>query len=275
MPNKTYLLLKTFIHDAYTCRLTAITLCNTAGQLGYVANQNMFNMFCNNNPDQQNTENNATMVTQTAVVATTSTSTLGSTYAATASAAIPPEVTMAIKQLLANQTTIMQQMAAMSFRPPPAQHSNVHVPPMHNVQLQCSRQVGFNRDMVGDGAMFMAAEDADATADVVGNSAPHLQITCTMQAACHPFLARCSPTWSAFPSFQEPWQLMEEVCRCGPDVALNFQNPTKQFANWNVCFTCGFDIEDRHTSTTCPAKLAKAKPPRGIHMQDRAKLYQC
>ena len=38
MPNKTYSGLKTFIHEAYTRRSTAISLHNTAGSLGYVGN---------------------------------------------------------------------------------------------------------------------------------------------------------------------------------------------------------------------------------------------
>ena len=29
-------------------------------------------------------------------------------------------------------------------------------------------------------------------------------------------------------------------------------NPVKQFNNWNYCFSCGFDVEDEHNSTTCP-----------------------
>jgi hypothetical protein len=102
VPNKTYPLLNMFIHKAYTRCLTAITLHNTAGQLGYVATQNMLNIFRNDNPKEQSTDINATTVTQTAAAATTGTSTLGSTYAATTSVAIPPEVTMAIKQLSAN-----------------------------------------------------------------------------------------------------------------------------------------------------------------------------
>jgi hypothetical protein len=147
--NKTYPLLKTFICKAYMRHLTAINLRNTSGQLGYVANQNMFNMFCNDDPNKQSTDDDATMVTQTAVAATTGTSTFGSTYAATASASIPPEVTMVIKQLLANQTAIMQQMAAMSFSSPPAQHSTVHVPPIHNVQIPMQQTGGFQQGRGG------------------------------------------------------------------------------------------------------------------------------
>jgi hypothetical protein len=31
-----------------------------------------------------------------------------------------------------------------------------------------------------------------------------------------------------------------------------YSNTTKHFPNWNYCYTCGFDIEDWHTGTTCP-----------------------
>ena len=26
----------------------------------------------------------------------------------------------------------------------------------------------------------------------------------------------------------------------------------KQYANWSIYFSCGFDVEDGHTSKTCP-----------------------
>ena len=35
-------------------------------------------------------------------------------------------------------------------------------------------------------------------------------------------------------------------------AGANQSNITKSFANWNVCYSCGFDIEDGHTSVTCP-----------------------
>ncbi len=149
VPNKIYLLLKTFIHEAYMHHLTAITLCNTTGQLGYVANQNMFNMFCSDNPGEQNTDNNAMTVTQTAVAATTGTSTLGITYATTASVAIPLEVTMAIKQLSAKPNRHHAADGNNVIQPPPAQHSNVHVPPMHNVQIPMQQTGGFQQGRGG------------------------------------------------------------------------------------------------------------------------------
>jgi hypothetical protein len=39
-----------------------------------------------------------------------------------------------------------------------------------------------------------------------------------------------------------------------PPPKPQFTNTVKLFANQNVCFTCGFDVEDWHTSTTCPNK---------------------
>ncbi len=32
-----------------------------------------------------------------------------------------------------------------------------------------------------------------------------------------------------------------------------YSNIIKKFANWNVCFSCGFNVENGHTSKTCPA----------------------
>jgi len=32
-----------------------------------------------------------------------------------------------------------------------------------------------------------------------------------------------------------------------------YSNIIKRYANWNVCFSCGFDVEDGHTSKKCPA----------------------
>ena len=34
-------------------------------------------------------------------------------------------------------------------------------------------------------------------------------------------------------------------------------NLMKRFANWNVCYSCGFDVADGHNSQTCPQHLRK------------------
>jgi len=42
-----------------------------------------------------------------------------------------------------------------------------------------------------------------------------------------------------------------------------YSNLTKRFANWNECYSCGFDVPDGHTSQTCPHHLRK--PDHDIH----------
>jgi hypothetical protein len=114
MQNKTWPLLKTFVHGAYTQKLVANNLCNTTGHFGYVQPaHNMYNLL-----ETDKSSNNATMITQMAAAATMG-STLGNTYQTTLST-VPQELTAAINTLAANQQSVfqhiaplMQQMAAM------------------------------------------------------------------------------------------------------------------------------------------------------------------
>jgi hypothetical protein len=41
-------------------------------------------------------------------------------------------------------------------------------------------------------------------------------------------------------------------------------NLIKNFANWNLCYSCGFDIEDGHTSITCPTLWRRPNHPEGF-----------
>lgn len=34
--------------------------------------------------------------------------------------------------------------------------------------------------------------------------------------------------------------------------AAPYSNTTKYYANWNICFSCGFDVDSWHTSQMCP-----------------------
>jgi hypothetical protein len=138
LPNKTYPILKTFVHEAYTRRLTSIQLRNMAGQQGYVQNpnNNMYNMF---GEGEDKVTDDDTTITQAAAAATTGSTSGGATNAATSNATIPSEVSAAINQLLANQTAMMNQMAAMQFSPPPpARHTGqgkIHVPPIQQLNI--------------------------------------------------------------------------------------------------------------------------------------------
>ncbi len=114
MPNKRYPDLKTFFHEAYTRRLTAISLHNTAGSLGYVGNNVSAVAGINLTTGENIDDDNATTVTQAAAAATTG-SRLGNTHTTTGTlASFPAEVSAAIQQLAANQTAIMHQFAAFT-----------------------------------------------------------------------------------------------------------------------------------------------------------------
>jgi hypothetical protein len=138
---KTYPALKTFIHEAYTRRLTALQLRNTTGTQGYAPNnnQNMYNILDEGFESDSGTE--GTVMTQTAPLITQTTamtmeSMLTNTYGG---GTIPSDITNAINQLSANQQTMMTQMAAMSFNnapaPPPQAATNFHVPPTQQLNI--------------------------------------------------------------------------------------------------------------------------------------------
>ena len=47
-----------------------------------------------------------------------------------------------------------------------------------------------------------------------------------------------------------------------PGVQANVQPPcsnvVKRYSNWNVCYSCGFNVTNRQTSMSCPPHLYKA-----------------
>ncbi len=43
---------------------------------------------------------------------------------------------------------------------------------------------------------------------------------------------------------------------------------SKKYLNWNVWFSCGFDVEDGHTSKTCPAPWRHANHQEGFDMNN-------
>ena len=48
------------------------------------------------------------------------------------------------------------------------------------------------------------------------------------------------------------------------NAAPMHSNILKRNANWNVCFLCGFDVEDGHTSKTCPWQLRRVNHQEGF-----------
>ena len=268
MPNKTYPLLKTFVHEAYTRRLTAINLRNTAGALGYVANQNMFNVLRDKNDNDDGTTDDDTTVTQTAATATAGISTLGQTYAPTVAATIPADVATAIQQLSANQTAIMQQMAAMAFSPPPTQRNTYHVPPVQTVQIPSARGGGFQQGRGGGGRRGGSSGGRGRGGRNYRQRTPFANhMRGGQQAPAQGFAPM--PGLPMFPGTAAPPRMFAPTL---PTRRPEFSNPTKQHANWNVCFTCGFDVEEGHTSTTCPMNWRKPNHQEGF-TRENAQQY--
>jgi hypothetical protein len=141
--NKTWPVLKMFVHGTYAGKLVASNIRNTTGQQGYVPDQNMYHVF----EEGDDTSNANTTVMQTAAAVTMG-STLGNTYQPSV---LPPELTAAINTIAVNQQSLYhhiaplsQQMAALSFQAqppmqarwpafqaPPIQHLAIPGPPAY------------------------------------------------------------------------------------------------------------------------------------------------
>ncbi len=121
----TYPALKTFFHEAYNRRLNAMDLQNTSGALGYAPAQNMYNVL-DYGQDNESTTNGSLNVPPTGV-GTEAVSTIGagpsmanSTVHSGLMAVITQSIAPAFNQVVQNQTTLQQQIAALSVaRAPP------------------------------------------------------------------------------------------------------------------------------------------------------------
>jgi hypothetical protein len=124
---KTYLALKTFIHEAYSCCLNLMELCDTSSSLGYTApDHNMYHVL-DVGKDDNDSAKDITVATVAAAVAATMASPLGQGMAASSLhpgliAAINQSIALSFNQVMQNQTILQNQIAVMSLaQPPPAQ----------------------------------------------------------------------------------------------------------------------------------------------------------
>jgi hypothetical protein len=254
---KTYPILKMFINEAYSRRLTAMQLRNTAGQQGNV-NQNIYNIL--DIDGKEDTNNNTTVTVPTVAAAmVTAGVTGGSTFAATTASTIAAEVAAAINQLSANQMAIMQHIAAMNISPPQtiaAPASNI--PPIHSVPIPTQNgyaggSINQGRSNAQNGQLWGGGHGgcggcggrgqnpfAMHMANLGGGMAQHLPPLGGFHGAAVPNTG--FPGATIPPPIQPPQQQRN----------ANYSNIYKRYNNWNVCFSCGFDIKDGHTSQTCP-----------------------
>jgi hypothetical protein len=218
------------------------------------SNQNAFNIINPLATGDDTDNNDATTVTQTEAVATT-----GSTFAASAAyTTFPEEVTAAIQQLAANQTSMMQQFAVFSVNPHTAQCNNLHVPPVHNIHVPAQQAGGFQQQLgrfqqgrggrcgggcSQGGGQGMKRGGCGCTTYNTGFVPPQFvpQFGGTQQV----FVPGAN-TGGVAPVFASGYAPAGRGQR-NPE----YSNQNKLHNNWNMCYSHGFDVENGHTSATC------------------------
>jgi hypothetical protein len=246
MANKMYPALKTFFDKAYGQRLMALELRSMSGQNGYTS-QTMYNIL----KSDDNTKNNtAASLTQTEAAATAGTT---ATFAGmsgittpTNDATINEDFAVVINQLAANQTTIMTQMAALSFAQEASQHTRqfvtrdaFQVPPIQQQTIptqQAPFQAGAFHAGCG-GQQTSVIRDEGMAEEVLPCSlirGPHQQLPATL-----------SHTAGAMHSLHLD---KEGYNRCKIPITPTYMNGIII----GTFFLCGFDVENGHMSLTCP-----------------------
>ncbi len=235
--DKVWINLKPFIQEAYQRRLN--TTGNTSGQHGYV--QNAFAVL--EESDDAEDEDVAMVITQMAALTTQSQLTTASTVATSSS------VAAAIHQLNSNQLAMMQQMATYAnvntTRNPPAVHNpplltHFNIPAIGTFQPGGNAQGG-RRPRRGRGGRAPVISPG-------GRRAPRTPFA--------GYLARQGGMDAGIvPAFVPG---VPGVGAAARNMAPMYSNIVKRYSNMNVCFSCGFDVENGHTSLTCPQAWRRA-----------------
>jgi len=242
-PDKVWTNLKTFIQEAYTRQLNATSI--TTGAQGYV--QNAHAALAEESED--NDDDVYMVITQMAALTTQSQLT-ASTAAETSAL-----VTAAINQLAANQQAMQQQSAAFTATrnttyqpampaPPPMQQLNI--PSFGTFQ---PTGLGFGGRRGGRGRRERANTGRHGRtpfANFVGRG---------NQGGLPPIGG--GGRGGGIATFAQ-----QNVSR---NATPMYSNIIKRYANCNVCFSCGFDVEEGHTSKTCPAPWRRTNHQEGYN----------
>jgi hypothetical protein len=234
--DKIWINLKPFNQEAYQRRLNATG--NMSGQHRHI--QNEFAVLEESDNDKD--EDVATVIMQMAVF------TMQSQLTAVSTAATSSSVPAAIQQLNTNLQAMMQQMMAYAnestMRNPPV----VHNPPlMHfNIPTIGSFQPGGN----AQGARRHGRRRGGRAPGIVpgGRRAPHTPFA--------DYSARQGGMGASIvPAFVPGVPGVGVAAR---NTAPMYSNIVKRYSNMNVCFLCSFDVENGHTSHTCPQAWRRA-----------------
>ena len=225
---KIWATMKTFFHEAFTQRLNAISMNPTSGQHGYT-NPNPYAIF-NTTHDEDDTSTTSTQHT----LATTTVPPVGSTIG---KSTMSPDVAAALTQLSNNQNALMTQMAAMSVRPP----QQINIP-----TVQQFTQGGGYR---GQGGCRGGRDGGQGRGGQQGRGRGSFA-QATQNNSIPPVGGQITPLFG------------------GGTAPHHAPNPIKRYNYWNYCFSCGFDVENGHTSATCPRDWRKPGNQEGCNRQN-------
>jgi hypothetical protein len=256
---KTYPALKTFIVAAYTRRILSQQLRNTAGQMGYAPQtHNMYAALDGN--DDATTATDGTTTTLNMMVMTTRSTLMGAH-----ATAIPESIANAINQLSANQMALMtqiSQIAAMSFaqRTQTPSFPTIQAPPIQqiailSIQPFTSAAGGFQEETSAGGGCGGRKKGNGRGRRHAGRGGRQNDrtpfATYQQRQQEQKQQGRGQGVGGFFPQ-GPPGFIPQALSRGNNPLATPPLNFVKRFANNNVCYSCGFDVEDGHTFVTCP-----------------------
>ena len=253
---KTWIELRRIIQEAFQRRLNATA--PTAGHHGYAPalpyQHNAFGALAGNDSDGED----STETVATNLAALTYQSQLTATTAANSSQQMGQYMqTLAHQQdlLHQNQHQMMEQMAALSFnqsdagrgigRPGRGQHQQPapFTPNGFGRGGQFSPQ-GFGRGAGQGRGRGRGRGRGPPPGYATGRGPPITTI-----------IAGRGPGYMAPPAASGGYYATPPQTQQMPPPP--YSNLTKRHANWNACYSCGFDVPDGHTSQTCPQHLRK------------------
>jgi hypothetical protein len=209
----------------------------------------MYNVLSNRDGNTDTNNNaTATTITQTAAAATMG-SRLGNTYAHTHIPVHRKVVSIAINQLLANQSALYQQMTTLSFHTPSERNNMFQIPPIQTLTILVIPPP-------------FAIEGFTSGRSAHGSKHRECGHGCN-GCKCTPFADHMAGhggggflggTSGGIPPFQRGDAF--------PQMGWHQMNPphsniVKKYVHWNACYSCGFNIEDGHTLAICPAQWRK------------------
>jgi hypothetical protein len=251
---KTWIELRRLIQEAFQRRLNATA--PTAGHHGYAPalpfQQNAFGALASNDSD----EDDSTEMVATQMAALTYQSQLTATTAANSSQQMGQYMqTLAHQQdlLHQNQHQMMEQMAALSFNQSDAgrgigrQGRGLFQYPAPFTPTGFGRgghaaPTGYGRG--GQGRGRGRGRGRGPPGFGTGRGPPFTTITTGR-----------TPGYTATQNAGGGYYATPPPTQHVP--APHYSNIKKQFANWNACYSCGFDVPDGHTSQTCNHHLRK------------------